>query len=286
MTRNIIEKATLMALAILGATGLMEVGLRGMAPVRPIRLQSEYVRLMSLKPVRPSPSARGANPCHPIGGILCLGDSFTYGIGVEDDETYPRYLEEEISKRKTGCFRAVNAGIQGTQIVHHIRHYKELAPTVDHQILIYLFSRGNYPRILADRLKGRLDEILWRHTEKSLSRSHVYRLCRRGISWGIDRYYESAVDRRGAAEDKAKELYRAGLSELIGMANGRGVRVLVVGHDMADPSDRLEPIPAPGVTVSVPGDDYRLPDGHLNKFGNRVLAEKIYNALIEFGYIG
>lgn len=32
--------------------------------------------------------------------ILCLGDSFTFGLGVNDNETYPRILEQ-ILRQKT-----------------------------------------------------------------------------------------------------------------------------------------------------------------------------------------
>lgn len=41
--------------------------------------------------------------------VLCLGDSFTWGMGVEESETWPKVLERELGKG----FEAVNAGVNG-----------------------------------------------------------------------------------------------------------------------------------------------------------------------------
>jgi len=46
--------------------------------------------------------------------IICLGDSFTFGVGVSDEETYPRQLEDLLTKRWPGRRpEVINAGVQG-----------------------------------------------------------------------------------------------------------------------------------------------------------------------------
>ncbi len=62
--------------------------------------------------------------------VLFVGDSFVYGSYVEDDETYPARLEQEL---RVFCpsARVVNAGVGGTSIVTHanmIRRGLELSP--------------------------------------------------------------------------------------------------------------------------------------------------------------
>ncbi len=42
--------------------------------------------------------------------ILCLGDSFTFGLGVNDDETYPHYLEKIFSDNRLEDISVINAG--------------------------------------------------------------------------------------------------------------------------------------------------------------------------------
>ena len=46
--------------------------------------------------------------------ILCIGDSFTFGLGAETSEgSYPRRLSVELEKRRPGEYRVVNAGRPG-----------------------------------------------------------------------------------------------------------------------------------------------------------------------------
>ncbi len=55
--------------------------------------------------------------------ILMVGDSFTYGDFVDDDETLPAQLESALAGRALGpgceTVRAINAGVGGTTIVTH-----------------------------------------------------------------------------------------------------------------------------------------------------------------------
>ncbi len=44
--------------------------------------------------------------------VACVGDSITFGHGVEDDETYPAVLQQ-LLRRDGGAFDVLNAGVQG-----------------------------------------------------------------------------------------------------------------------------------------------------------------------------
>lgn len=59
--------------------------------------------------------------------VLCLGDSFTFGLGVRGEDLYPEQLEGRLSEAGLGPVQVVNAGVAG----YNTR-----------QELIYLLARG------------------------------------------------------------------------------------------------------------------------------------------------
>lgn len=68
-----------------------------------------------------STDERGARRHPPAGGqstaapvtVLVLGDSYTFGIGVDDDQTWPYHLELLLAEALPGGARVVNLGVPG-----------------------------------------------------------------------------------------------------------------------------------------------------------------------------
>lgn len=88
--------------------------------------------------------------------ILCLGDSFAYGYGVEGDETYAARLEERLQRALPGrVTEVVNAGVAsyGTRQMAQLleRRGGELAPDL---VLATVFGAND----LADNLSAGLTE--------------------------------------------------------------------------------------------------------------------------------
>lgn len=112
--------------------------------------------------------------------IICLGDSFTLGHGVKDNETYPFYLEEYLNKKCKKKFQVLNAGICGATITEELAKYKEANNLVQHKLVILLVSPPDIVEEMAERVKGfnpefdRIDSIF-----KSLKiccfLKHIYR---------------------------------------------------------------------------------------------------------------
>ncbi len=97
--------------------------------------------------------------------VACLGDSVTFGYGVEDDETYPAVLAELLAAH--GSYEVINAGVpshdsrQGSLVLHH--RVLPLQPDVvvlcfGLNDVAYLFERPNPDiagfRILPHRREG------------------------------------------------------------------------------------------------------------------------------------
>ncbi|HKS76289.1 MAG TPA: hypothetical protein VJQ82_23955 [Terriglobales bacterium] len=78
---------------------------------------------------------RGAAPDLSSGKnvILALGDSITYGYGVDDDHTYPADLQKVLDTKYPGRYTVLNGGVDAYPIVF------------EHQKFLYLWNRGVHP---------------------------------------------------------------------------------------------------------------------------------------------
>src|SRR5262245_31173258 len=80
------------------------------------------VRLNALgfrEPRLPSPKPPG------VVRVVALGDSFTQGYGVEEDEAWPRRLEAVLDARRPGRYEVVNLGVPGTNPRDHLGHLRD-----------------------------------------------------------------------------------------------------------------------------------------------------------------
>jgi lysophospholipase L1-like esterase len=57
--------------------------------------------------------------------VIALGDSFTQGYGVEEDEAWPRRLEAALDARHPGRYQVVNLGVPGTNPRDHLSHLRD-----------------------------------------------------------------------------------------------------------------------------------------------------------------
>ena len=66
--------------------------------------------------------------------ILCLGDSITYGYGVDDDKTYPAWLQRDLDRASGQQYVVLNGGVDAYPIA------------LEHQKFLYLWNRGLRPQ--------------------------------------------------------------------------------------------------------------------------------------------
>jgi lysophospholipase L1-like esterase len=90
---------------------------------------------------------RGAEP-RPRGPrtyrIVCLGDSFTFGLGVANDEAYPHRLEERLSLRFPGVdVQVLNAGVPGYGTADELRFFESRIEQLDPDLVIQQFLAEN-----------------------------------------------------------------------------------------------------------------------------------------------
>jgi lysophospholipase L1-like esterase len=74
--------------------------------------------------------------------VLAIGDSFTYGDFVDDDETLPAVLERRLSAGCAGPVTVINAGVGGSTITTHIRML-ERAWIASPEVVVLTFSEND-----------------------------------------------------------------------------------------------------------------------------------------------
>ncbi len=73
--------------------------------------------------------------------VLALGDSYTFGDHVDDDETYPARLQASLSALRPGArFEVVNAGADGFGILDEAEYWRTKGARLDPDVILLTFS--------------------------------------------------------------------------------------------------------------------------------------------------
>ncbi|EFL50332.1 lipolytic protein G-D-S-L family [Solidesulfovibrio fructosivorans JJ]] len=72
--------------------------------------------------------------------VLCLGDSFTYGVGVDDDATYPALLETLLRRRLPDRdVQVINAGVPFYDIFDELSYFREKGAKLKPDVVVVQF---------------------------------------------------------------------------------------------------------------------------------------------------
>lgn len=98
----------------------------------------EYVEKISLTHSRINDLGLRGGPVDTTGKqiVLCLGDSVTYGYGVDDSHTYPAELQRALDRAHPGRFAVLNGGVDAYPV-----------PFM-RQKFLYLWNRGIHPDVV------------------------------------------------------------------------------------------------------------------------------------------
>ncbi len=139
------------------------------------------------------PQSAGACMDRPI---LALGDSFTFGQGVRQHETYVERLEALLQKNPGSCAEVINAGRQGVNTSWEYRYLEETGESFDPKLVLVQFYMNDVrPSIpeLGSAVRGLADYLTW-------PREHSY-----ALFWLRDRFKAIASPER----DPFQEYWRS-----------------------------------------------------------------------------
>lgn len=75
--------------------------------------------------------------------ILCLGDSFTFGIGAQKGYSYPEQLEKMLNAKSEQTFIVHNAGVPGSNSSYLYKHMEENIKEYNPHIIVLLTGCNN-----------------------------------------------------------------------------------------------------------------------------------------------
>lgn len=238
--------------------------------------------------------------------ILCLGDSFTEGMGAPADSAWCRLLENYLNSSSDDSFVVYNAGIAGSDPVYeeHLLHGKLW--NVNWTAVIFCINgtdledckiRGGMERFRADSTVAYRKPPAW---EPFYATSYLFRLTVNNIL-GYDQFFLSKTENRKlgvVATDNIRTVLFKARQEL----DERNIHLIVVAHPLKGEAemkafsnpymdtllsqmDDLKPLNLlPYFADSLPDDPqyknlYWQHDAHFKPEGYSIMAEKISREL-------
>lgn len=91
---------------------------------------------------------KGVSPLTTQMRILAMGDSRTFGDGVNDEETWPAQLEKALNERQPGRFEVINAGVSGWNAFQGLRYLKTRGLKLKPHMVITAFGTNEWNKAL------------------------------------------------------------------------------------------------------------------------------------------
>jgi len=107
--------------------------------------------------------------------ILVLGDSFTFGSGVENEETFPKYLERLLNVKSNEIkYEVINAGIFGWGTSQEYAYLKEGGIRFKPDLIILAFAPNDVEDVYYQEFKGWKLNLSPRFPFKNFVTRHSY----------------------------------------------------------------------------------------------------------------
>jgi lysophospholipase L1-like esterase len=163
MGRHNVATIALLAVSLIVATVMAEAVVRVVVgrPMLRIEPQVRYdphpIRRFTLRPnqdaytysarvrVGPDGFRRNGSPSSSGGArLFALGDSFTFGLGVADDETWPARLEQRLGGRVPGGVRVINSGVVSYGAFQEMNMLRERGLAMRPSVVIHALYWNDY----------------------------------------------------------------------------------------------------------------------------------------------
>lgn len=91
--------------------------------------------------------------------ILMIGDSYTYGQGVNADQAISSWLERSLRERTGHKVEVLNFGCPGLNVEDNLEFYRKFASQWEHDLVIYNFFNNDFDKSVCDLAQKKI--FLW-----------------------------------------------------------------------------------------------------------------------------
>jgi hypothetical protein len=211
--------------------------------------------------------------------ILLVGDSFTYGMGVEQDQTLSAWMERGLRERLGRRVEVLNFGIPGLNVEDALVQYRHFAAAWEHDLVLYASFDNDFDASICGLLEK--PATLW-----LLKNVYVFRAVSLALNPHVipqDRSSTEARDRRLAVVfDGFREVSTKRRAVFAHVALGKDVPASTrrLAEDRGIEQYELAAAGCPAIRDGVPC----IPgEGHFSAEGNRLVASCVSSWLVEAG---
>ena len=174
--------------------------------------------------------------------VLCLGDSYTFGAQVDDDEAFPAVLDRLLQAVPAPGASAINAGASGFTITDELAYLQTKGLRFEPDVVVLVFTQNDLqdlrrPRPMIEvmrdhaRLKSR---FLLGPSLKLLQRTAIFNGMQRAAAWMKVEARRSDAQVDAAAQAALWGTYRQELARVAALLKGERVRLLLVAWPSSD----------------------------------------------------
>ena len=167
--------------------------------------------------------------------IVTIGDSSTFGWGVDPDYTYQYLLEQRFDRHGGGSTEVLNLGISGHTSRHGRAVFERYVLDLDPDLLIISYGANDARYVLQSADEVLDDDDSWRgHVRSVLYRFETFRLLRRVILSAYDPFDASQAradlegNERQLVPSVERDTYMENLQFLITAARESGARAALL----------------------------------------------------------
>ncbi len=231
--------------------------------------------------------------------VLALGDSVTFGWGVDQDRTFAARLEPLLQERLHRPVRVINSGVGGYNTVQEVTYFKRDGVALQPDLVLLTYVQNDI-----EINKGPFDpwaqSALWGKTVPDtmltlVGKLWLYRLVHHVFNYALPKSQDEIAN-ASAQEGAGWRQSMSALHELVVLCGERHVPLIIFFHRLDSSENKLllEAVghSAQGVSVKDMGQWYGAlnlsslvnskVDGHPNAEGHRVMAEHMVEDIVNY----
>jgi len=224
--------------------------------------------------------------------IICLGDSFTFGQGVELNESYPKVLERKLNSLNNGVkYEVLNFGVPGYNTWQEVEMLDVKGLKYSPDMVIFGYVHND---IVNTTLINEILEKTWKEHEDELNRlsPEKQKIKRVEISDSLLPLFASFENKN---YDEIIEILKPSAEKLTNKTKEKSIKIIITNVAIFTPETHLRALKnislengwymTDNVFSSVTAPDtlslYPKKDPHPNPFAHELIANGIFNYLIK-----